>query len=575
MAVYLNGWTGLAVGAVLISLYLLLYFFLKGRKTAVLLSYLAFQSLLFIGAANQILLDIFFYSGIYQPWVVWLVDYGVAGLVQSFSGLAWLIFCLFYTQNRLGKSKRAVVYLSVFLGTVLAVSLFDSTFVLIPNASGRHLLYNRFWSTCFYYLPVITATGCAVYGSVLLYKQAAAQHGNLRKQLLLVITAVLGLLSMEAMHFLASRVTQHPWKLPDVNFRAVGYFVSALLLAVSIVKYRFLDVVPVAIRKIVDSMREAFIVVDHADRIIDTNRAFLNRFGDYLPVDGGDFKGFLGRLERHLIKDKETSAVLAAMRLGAPPATDGELCLRELTKDYFVVHVQPLILDAQNCLGRVISFSDITAYRSLVAELAVANERNRFAGDIHDTLGHTMVTLITQLKVIGLACEADPGKAREKISEALIVAKNGLQELRCSIAGLQPESLAHDSLAAALANLAQNFREAGVEVTLTVDGHGPCNPDHAPVLYRVCQEALTNALRHGNAQKVTIAIRFLENATKVFIADNGLGCSDPKKGYGLRGMEQRIRELHGSLKWGSGDAGGFSVFVEIPNNAGASGEGVS
>ncbi len=75
---------------------------------------------------------------------------------------------------------------------------------------------------------------------------------------------------------------------------------------------------------------------------------------------------------------------------------------------------------------------------------------------------------------------------------------------------------------------------------------------------------MTNALRHGKATRITIAVRFAEESVDIIIADNGAGCMKLVKGNGIKGMEQRVNELEGFFSCGSPDGEGFNLHVTIP-----------
>lgn len=83
-------------------------------------------------------------------------------------------------------------------------------------------------------------------------------------------------------------------------------------------------------------------------------------------------------------------------------------------------------------------------------------------------------------------------------------------------------------------------------------------------IFRICQEALTNALRHGKASHADMVLNFSEDLVKLFIKDNGQGCLNIQKGFGLKGMEERVAALNGNIQYGS-DENGFSIYVELPS----------
>ena len=106
---------------------------------------------------------------------------------------------------------------------------------------------------------------------------------------------------------------------------------------------------------------------------------------------------------------------------------------------------------------------------------------------------------------------------------------------------------------------------SGVDVSFTIVGlPKELREDQQEVLYRVMQESLTNAYRHGGASRVNISIGGGDGRLRIVIADNGRGCDDVMPGFGLRHMRERLELLHGTLNYWSDE--GFIVEVEIPLN---------
>lgn len=235
--------------------------------------------------------------------------------------------------------------------------------------------------------------------------------------------------------------------------------------------------------------------------------------------------------------------------------------------------------------GRIITFSDVTGYRKLLAEvneknielsavneqlqehltlveeLTIAKERNRIARDTHDTLGHTLTLLIALLEVSSILCEQNPAETKMKLLEAIMVAKQGIKELRNSIHQKMEINNLYDSLQ----KLFANFEPSGMKVDFSVEGiTNYLKPKHEDLIFRICQEALTNALRHGNAKRTAIILCFDNQAIKLYIFNDGHGCQKITKGMGLTGMEQRVKECNGNIEYGSNGEIGFNINVEIP-----------
>jgi signal transduction histidine kinase len=80
----------------------------------------------------------------------------------------------------------------------------------------------------------------------------------------------------------------------------------------------------------------------------------------------------------------------------------------------------------------------------------------------------------------------------------------------------------------------------------------------------VVRETVTNALRHGQADRVSVMVRFLAEGMRVSVLDNGRGCENINKRMGLAGMERAVRNLGGQIQFTSGEGEGFTVMVAIP-----------
>ena len=206
-------------------------------------------------------------------------------------------------------------------------------------------------------------------------------------------------------------------------------------------------------------------------------------------------------------------------------------------------------------------------YASTIEEIVVLRERNRLARDVHDTLGQTLSILMTLLQLSLLSCQKDFKETEEYLNNALKITRQGLNEVRRSISGLVPEKLEQNNLFDALEKLINDFQCSGMKVELSVNKFDKyIGREYEEVIYRVCQEALTNSVKHGKATKATIIIKFTFSCIKLFIFDNGIGCKGKfeRKGFGLHGMKQRVEKLNGEIKFGSGDQNGFNIHVELP-----------
>lgn len=211
-------------------------------------------------------------------------------------------------------------------------------------------------------------------------------------------------------------------------------------------------------------------------------------------------------------------------------------------------------------------------YAATAEELAVVKERNRVAKEVHDTLGHTLTLLIMLMKISKIKCDQNLEETKKKLTEAIQIAQNGLQGLRSSVLGLLPEFFDNGNMIAGLEKLFQSVSNSGLQIDFSVDGqeiyrkiyHLNITLQLSEVIFKICQEAITNSIRHGNATKVTIFLQFSMDTVKLFIVDDGFGSKKIRKGFGLAGMEERVSALNGTIAYGSSGEKGFNIHVEIP-----------
>ncbi|MCU7728271.1 sensor histidine kinase [Actinoplanes sp. KI2] len=202
-------------------------------------------------------------------------------------------------------------------------------------------------------------------------------------------------------------------------------------------------------------------------------------------------------------------------------------------------------------------------YAGRVAELSAATERNRLARDIHDSVGHHLTAISVQLAKAEAFRERDPAVADRAVGDARRAAGRALQEVRESVGTLRASPF---GLTTAIAALADGLDDAGFRVSLEFSGSeaGHGRPERE-ALYRVAQEALTNARRHAGADLVRVALRFGPAAT-LEVCDNGRGFTlgEVGAGSGLAGMRERLAALGGTFLVDSTPGHGTRVTASIP-----------
>lgn len=203
-------------------------------------------------------------------------------------------------------------------------------------------------------------------------------------------------------------------------------------------------------------------------------------------------------------------------------------------------------------------------------QLAVAEERNRMARELHDSLGHRLTVAVVQLEGAQRLIPIEPERAARMIGAMRDQMKDGLGELRQSVASLREPLESDLPLGPALQRLAQTFQEGtGLMVHVTVPAMMPdLQPAQRLALFRAAQEALTNAQRHAQARQVWLTLDVVEQCVTLAAEDDGVGF-DPSAapiGYGLRGLDERATQLGGQLQVGQSARGGARVIMTLPQN---------
>jgi two-component system sensor histidine kinase DesK len=204
--------------------------------------------------------------------------------------------------------------------------------------------------------------------------------------------------------------------------------------------------------------------------------------------------------------------------------------------------------------------------RAELAQNAVAQERLRFARDLHDLLGHTMSLIVVKAEVVRRLVEREPALAAEAAADIEAIGRRALTEVREAVNGYRaPEfPVELDSVRTALAS-------AGISVRVRHDGP-PVPPAASQVFGWVIREAATNVIRHSGAKACDITVDVDREAATVEIIDTGHGhrlVAGPgdtatRKGVGLVGLRERVVAAGGTLTTGNAPRGGFRVTAAMP-----------
>jgi len=204
-------------------------------------------------------------------------------------------------------------------------------------------------------------------------------------------------------------------------------------------------------------------------------------------------------------------------------------------------------------------------------QMASSDERARIAREVHDSLGHTMVSTLLRLELCYKLMDRNAPEAKEILEEEIPALRAAWSEARDLAFHLRPwdADIAADGLVAALRTRCRKFAErTGIVVQMLAADEGcALRPDAAFALIRIVQETLTNAAKHAEATRIDVSLSAIHDGRIVCeICDNGKGFDDRQDGagVGLAAMRERAGSLGGTLVISSAPDCGATVVVEIP-----------
>lgn len=198
-------------------------------------------------------------------------------------------------------------------------------------------------------------------------------------------------------------------------------------------------------------------------------------------------------------------------------------------------------------------------------EYLVANERSHISQELHDSLGHSLMAALMNVRYLKAIQEKSPEERSRQIDELEGMLKECVENLRGSVYNLK-ELDENISLQGEVRHIIDKFDELGlVKIHLDSDDKIENAPNPVKsVLYKTIREGITNSIRHGNATSIRISIRYAGDRIELLIQDNGSGCADIQKSYGLNGIENRIEEVGGEVWFTGGKNKGFFVKALLP-----------
>jgi signal transduction histidine kinase len=215
----------------------------------------------------------------------------------------------------------------------------------------------------------------------------------------------------------------------------------------------------------------------------------------------------------------------------------------------------------------------LQAYAVQVEELAAAEERNRLARELHDSVTQTIFSLTLTAQAARMLLDQDVSRAAAQLDRVQELAQDALAEMRSLIRQLRPKTVAELGLVPALQqHIAERQSRDGLHVVLQVEGERRLATESEETLFRVIQEALNNVVKHARTDQAQVCLALGGETISVTVQDGGVGF-DPAgvdadaAHLGLTSMRERVKALGGALAVESQPQAGTRIRVEIPGGA--------
>jgi signal transduction histidine kinase len=200
-------------------------------------------------------------------------------------------------------------------------------------------------------------------------------------------------------------------------------------------------------------------------------------------------------------------------------------------------------------------------------ELSVLQERARLAQDLHDAVSQKLFSLRAKARAAAMLVSRDPARAIKEMDSVAALAGEAHAELRAVIDGLAPPELAAGGLAGSIRGYALlASRSYGADVIVQAGDLPALDPIRETAVYRVAQEAISNALRHSGARQVVVSLTGRKRSVALQVSDSGAGFDTgaPRAGLGLTSMRERAASAGGRLTITAAPGKGTTVRLTVP-----------
>lgn len=536
---------------------------LKSRRTPLLHAYLSAVSMLLIWMVSKICKTVS--PTLPLRWFFVVIQYvGV-----QFLGVLLLRFSHLYSRGRPFSRKTQCL---LFLPPALS-------FLAVATNPWHMAFYSYFDMYRDRFGPLFLPTQLMAYGylvvSVLLLTRGFSSqpgfHGKKRWAWLTAGVILVPLLA-NLYYILFKLLDGIPWifPFPVFDFTPIAGSLSLVLFMIPALRYRFFDIAPVTYRQWFEQMPDAVVRIGPDHMLHGANPSFTSRFGP-LPAPTR-IPEWIERLpattaEKNALAEWMNASVPEAFTLRLARHRQGQTCYRVSRSGPSWIRFAD-ITDIVRAVEREREISrelmdirgQLQEQQASLQALAAVRTKTQVAQHVHDILGHSLTVVLGTAELAMRATSPEMARARLDSMDELLA--NGLEDLRNAILG-RLEGWGQTSLLKHMSRLSSDR----LKVELTVQGTvRELTAAQTEAIYRLCLEAVTNAIRHGHADTLHLILRFKTQTVELYAMDDGMGCADIRQNMGLGGIRSRMEALGGNVRFASDGKHGFTIFAELPVN---------
>lgn len=197
-------------------------------------------------------------------------------------------------------------------------------------------------------------------------------------------------------------------------------------------------------------------------------------------------------------------------------------------------------------------------------ELTITKERNRIAREIHDTVGHTLTTVLLEMELCERLLKPEPQQALERLQLAKGQVRKGLKDIRESVRTLQSGRELLDFGTSLRLLIEETTKHGNIYIKYEIAELPTLKESYENVIYRALQEGLTNGIKHGKSTAFVFILDYDKDKITFSLQDNGVGTDNINPSFGLGAMEERVKEVGGTLSLSSTPGEGFNINISIP-----------